>query len=157
METPLSPSPRRGAFQLREMSDFISARNSVRRSLQAPTLLIPRLFTSVREGRPIILHGQEGIRTNPTFVTDAASAVCRSLELKESHKINVAGPEVLSMRQIGQSIGEVLGKVPVFKVQDDSKPRHLVGDIKKMAQILGPPVVKFREGISRCTDGRDHG
>jgi UDP-glucose 4-epimerase len=119
--------------------------------------LIPRLFKSVREGRPIILHGREGVRTNPTFVTDAASAVCRSLEMKASHKINVGGPEVLSMRQIGQSIGEILGKAPVFKVQDDSKPRHLVGDIKKMVQLLGPPVVKFREGISRCIEGRDHG
>jgi len=119
--------------------------------------LIPRFFNSVREGRPIILHGEEGIRINPTFVTDAASAVCRSLELKASHKINVGGPEVLSLRQIGQAMGEVLGKAPVFEVQKDSEPQHLVGDIKKMVQLLGPPVVKFREGISRCIEGRDHG
>jgi nucleoside-diphosphate-sugar epimerase len=123
---------------------------------QRPTMFIPRLLRAVREGEPILVNGEEGLKCNPTFVTDAASAVCRSLELKASHKINVGGPEVLSLRQIGQSMGEVLGKAPVFKVQKDSEPQHLVGDIKKMVHLLGPPVVKFREGISRCIEGREH-
>jgi len=123
---------------------------------QRPTMFIPRLLRAAQEGEPILLSGENGLKCNPTFVTDAASAVSRSLGLKASHKINVGGPEVLSLRQIGQSIGEVLGRPPVFKVQKDSEPQHLVGDIKKMVQLLGPPVVKFREGISRCIEGREH-
>lgn len=112
-------------------------------------MLVPRLVQTVREGRPIILHGREGLKINPTYVTDAASSVCRSLELRESHKINIAGPEVLSLRQIGQQIGEVLKREPIFEVQENIKPQHLVGDIKKMIHFLGPPVVRFREGIAK--------
>lgn len=123
---------------------------------QRPTMFIPRLLRAVQEGEPILVCGEDGLKCNPTFVTDAASAVCRSLELKASHKINVGGPEVLTLRQIGQSMGKVMGRSPVFKVQKDSDPQHLVGDIQKMVQLLGPPVVKFREGISQCIEGREH-
>jgi len=116
---------------------------------QRTTMLIPRLVKAVKDGRSIILHGREGVKINPTYVMDAASAVCRSLELPESHKINVAGPEVLSLRQIGQEIGEVLNREPVFEVQENMKPHHLVGNIKKMTHFLGPATVRFREGITK--------
>jgi nucleoside-diphosphate-sugar epimerase len=124
---------------------------------QRSTMLIPRLLRAIQDGKPIVLSGQDGLKCNPTFVADAASAVCRALELKASHKINVGGPEVLTLRQIGESMGEVLGRAPVFKVQKNAEAQHLVGDIKKMVQLLGPPMVKFGEGISRCIEGREHG
>jgi UDP-glucose 4-epimerase len=123
---------------------------------QRPGMLIPRLIRSGQEGRPIWLSGKNGLKCNPTYVTDAASAVCRSLELRESHKINVGGPEVLNLRQMGQSIGEVLGKEPIFRVQQDIEPQHLVGNIKKMTQLLGQPVVTFREGIAKYVQEQKH-
>ena len=116
---------------------------------QRTMMLIPRLVQTVKEGRPIILHGKEGLKMNPTFVTDAASAVCHSLELKESQKINVGGPEVLNLKQIGQEIGNILRKDPVFEVNEHIQPQHLVGDIKKMVHFLGEPLVKFKKGIAR--------
>ena len=102
---------------------------------QRPTMLIPRLVKAVEEDQPIILHGKDGLKMNPTYVTDAASAVCRSLELTESQKINVGGPEVLSLRQIGQQVGEVLHKDPAFDVNKHIPSQHLVGNIKKMTYI----------------------
>lgn len=116
---------------------------------QRTMMLIPRLVQTVKEGRPIILHGKEGLKINPTFVTDAASAVCHSLELKENQKINIGGPEVLNLKQISQEIGNVLHKDPVFQVNEHIQPQHLVGDIKKMVHFLGQPLVKFKEGIAR--------
>jgi nucleoside-diphosphate-sugar epimerase len=116
---------------------------------QRPSMLIPRLVKAVKEGQPVILHGKDGLKMNPTYVTDAASAVCRSLELTESQKINIGGPEVLSLRQIGQQVGKVLHKDPVFEVKEYIPPQHLVGDIKKMNHLLGRPVVKFEEGIAK--------
>lgn len=116
---------------------------------QRPTMLIPRLVKAVKEEQPIILHGKDGLIMNPTYVTDAASAVCGSLELAESQKINIGGPEVLSLRQISQQIGKVLHKDPVFEVKEHVPPQHLVGDIKKMTYFLGRPVVKFEEGIAK--------
>ena len=121
---------------------------------QRTTMLIPRLAKAVKEQQPIILHGKDGLRINPTYVTDAALAVCRSLELTKSHKINIGGPEVLSLREIGQQIGEVLHKDPVFEVNEHIPPHHLVGDIKKMTDFLGQPGVKFREGIVKYVEER---
>ncbi len=109
-------------------------------------MLIPRLLQSVREGRPIVLHGKEGVRLNPTFVSDAAEAVARSLELDGSHTINVAGPEVLTLRQMCEAIGEVVGRQPVFESQP-VEPRHLVGDTAKMREVLVAPRVRFQEGL----------
>lgn len=114
---------------------------------QRKNMLIPRLVQSVREGRNITLQGEDGIRINPTYVTDAASAIVRALTLESSHKINVGGPDVLSLRQIGEIIGQGVGRDPVFQIEADATPRHLVGDIGKMTQLLGTPQVHFVDGI----------
>jgi len=116
---------------------------------QRKSMLIPRLVQSVLEGRTMTLQGQDGIRINPTHVADAADALVRMLALQGSHKINVGGPEVLSMRQIGETIGQVIGRTPQFVVQPDVQPRHLVGDIQKMTRLLGAPQVKFAAGIQQ--------
>ena len=110
-------------------------------------MLIPRLVDRVRQGKPIVLQGRDGIRTNPTYVSDSVSAICRSLEVEGSHKVNVAGPEVLSMREIGEIIGQVLSKRPKFQLKPDVEPLNLIGDITKMSRILDPPVVGFNDGI----------
>lgn len=116
---------------------------------QRRTMLIPRLVQSVLDGRPIVLHGQDGIRINPTYVADAVTAIEAGLALEGSHKINIGGPEVLTMRQIGEMIGQAVGKTPRFDVQTGVEPRHLVGDIRKMVQLLGTPQVKLSDGIER--------
>jgi nucleoside-diphosphate-sugar epimerase len=115
---------------------------------QRRTMLIPRLVQSVIDGRPIVLDGQDGLRINPTHVSNAAAAIMAALDLDGSHKINVGGPEVLSLRQIGETIGEAVGKPPTFEEHPEREPRHLVGDIRKMSQLLAPPTVRFSDGIA---------
>lgn len=114
---------------------------------QRSDMLIPRLVGSVKEGRPIILYGQNGIRINPTYVGDAALAVQKSLELTGNHKINVAGPEVLDMRTIGQIIGQVVGKEPLFECRDAAAGKDCVADIGMMQKLLVVHGTGFREGI----------
>ena len=116
---------------------------------QRQGMLIPRLVRAVVNGKPIILQGSDGIRINPTYVDDAVAAIKQSLEISGSHKVNVGGPEVLSLREIGETIGQARGRRPNFSVQANSDPRHLVGDIRKMSELLGQPEVRFREGIRR--------
>ncbi|MDH7499783.1 MAG: NAD(P)-dependent oxidoreductase [candidate division NC10 bacterium] len=120
---------------------------------QRKSMLIPRLVESVVEGRPITLQGKNGIRVNPTYVSDAVAAICRSLGLSGHHKINVAGPEVLSLREIGEVIGKVVGKKPRFECQSGSNPQHIIGDICRMTEMLGPPTVRFEEGIRSYLEG----
>jgi UDP-glucose 4-epimerase len=113
---------------------------------QRQSMLIPRLVESVRSGTPVALQGEEGIRLNPTHVTDAAEAVIRALRLEGTHKINVAGPEVLNLRQICEIIGKAVGRKPQYKIEPTT-PRHIVGDTTKMVELLVPPSIAFREGL----------
>lgn len=115
---------------------------------QRRSMLIPRLVQSVLDDKPISLQGQDGIRLNPTHVSDAVAAIIHSLQLKGSHKINVAGSQVFSLREIGEIIGKAVDKEPKFDVQMDVRPRHLVSDINKMSSLLCPPKVRFDEGIN---------
>jgi nucleoside-diphosphate-sugar epimerase len=110
-------------------------------------MLIPRLIENVRAGRPILLQGESGIRVNPTHVSDAASAIRCATELTGAHTINVGGPEVLSMREIGAIIGKAVGREPVFEVDRNAMPQHIVGDITKMRKLLIPPAVRFDQGL----------
>ena len=114
---------------------------------QRQTMLIPRLITRVRQDEPIQLQGKDGIRINPTHVSDAVRAVSRALELKTSHTINVGGSDVLTLREIGEEIGRALNRRPTFNVHPEEPPKHLTGDISKMCQLLGPPRVPFAEGL----------
>lgn len=114
---------------------------------QRQSMLIPRLVQSVQEGRPITLQGQDGIRINPTHVSDAAAAIRQALTLASSEKINVGGPDILTLRQIGEIIGQAVGREPRFQVDAAAQPRHLVGDIQKMSELVGPPRVHFTDGI----------
>jgi len=114
---------------------------------QRKTMLMPRLVQSIAEGKPLTLQGEDGIRMNPTYVSDAVAAICRSLSLHGSHKINVAGPQVLSLREIGEIIGRLAGIQPKFHVQVGGEPQHLIGDISKMTEMLGPPTVSLEVGM----------
>lgn len=115
---------------------------------QKRSMLIPRLVDSVRNGCPIKLLGQDGIRINPMHVDAASTALVSSMDLKGSHKINVAGPETLSLREIGATIGDAIGKKPVYDVDQNSNvANHLIGDIRKMSTLLTVPRIYFRDGI----------
>ncbi len=115
---------------------------------QRRSMLVPRLVRSVAEGRPITLQGSDGLRINPIHVDDAVAAICQALTLDDGHKINVAGPQVLNLREIGEAIGRALDKTPTFELQRDAEPRHLVGDIAKMTRLLGAPTIRFESGVA---------
>ncbi|MFA6321526.1 MAG: NAD(P)-dependent oxidoreductase [Candidatus Omnitrophota bacterium] len=110
-------------------------------------MLMPRLIDSVKNGKPINLNGPDGISVNPTYVSDAADALFAAMSLKGSDKINVAGPEALTMRQIGETIGEIMGKKPIFEMHKESGPSSLIGDINKMGRLLVKPKVLLRDGL----------
>ncbi len=114
---------------------------------QRADMLVPRLVASVKEGKPITLQGEEGIRINPTHVSDAVAAIKAALQLKGSHTINLAGPEVLSLKAVADTIGELVGKEPNLIFQTETKAAHLMADTAKMASLLTSSVKTFRQGV----------
>ena len=103
---------------------------------QAKERLIPKIVESVRNGTPIEIEGQNGIRVNPIYVSDATEAVIKCLELKGSHRINIAGPDTLSLRRVAEIGGRLLGKDPKFKTSNRAG-EDLVGSTGKMEELLG--------------------
>lgn len=116
---------------------------------QADHMLVPRLVRAVQSGIPIKLSGRDGIRLNPTYVSDAVEATLSAVDLTASHRINVAGPEVVTMRQLGMLIGEQVNRDPVFDEDPSAAPRDLVGDTTKLRALLAEPRVGVRDGIAR--------
>lgn len=114
---------------------------------QRPNMLVPRLVDSVRASRAIQLKGEAGLSINPVHVSDAVRAVRQAMVLQGSHKINVAGPDVLSLRRIAEIIGDAVGKEPLFDIHPANSNADLVGDISRMKSLLCEPQVKFERGV----------
>lgn len=119
---------------------------------QKPYMLIPRLVRSVLTDSPITLAGTDGIRINPTFVTDAVHATLSAVELTESHRINIGGPEAVSLRELCERIGAVVGKTPHFVQNSADAPGNLIADVSKMRELLYTPRIGIEEGIARLLD-----
>lgn len=115
---------------------------------QKSDMLLPRLVDSVRDGRPIGLDGEDGLRINPVHADDAAAATAAALRLDRSATINIAGPEALSLRAIATTIGDAVGRAPRFEVQADRRPASLVADTAAMSALLAPPARRFADGVA---------
>jgi nucleoside-diphosphate-sugar epimerase len=102
---------------------------------QRADMFVTRIINSVREGRGISLQGPEGLKINPIFVDDAVSAFLKAAGINGSWTINIAGPDVLSLRSLAGFIGQRLGKKPVFETLDGD-PVDYVADIGIARRVL---------------------
>lgn len=116
---------------------------------QRSDMFIARLIESVKKGTPIQLQGDAGLRVNPIFVADAALSISNALNLNGCHIINLAGPDVLSLREISEIIGAAVGRAPVFEPKS-GPPVDYVADIAREVSQLLPALTPFREGIVKA-------
>lgn len=114
---------------------------------QKRSMLIPRLVDNIREGKEITLQGEDGIRINPVHVSDAVRAIQAALNLHGCHRINVAGPDVLSLRELCNTIGRKIGVEPIFQINTTVSPGNLIADIESMKKLLVIPVKHFDKGV----------
>ena len=114
---------------------------------QKRSMLIPRLVDTIRDGRPVTLQGEQGLRCNPVHADDAARATAAAAGLDRSAIVNVAGAETLSLRDICDAIGRKVGREPVYQIQPGA-PRDLIADISRMTALLVPPARRFEDGVA---------
>ena len=113
---------------------------------QKSAMLMPRLIASVREGRALKLAGSDGMRFNPVHASDAAAATAAALRLTRGGVFNVAGPEVVSLRDVGERIGSAVGRPPVFECGPPG--RDLIADTTRMAESLTKPRIHVTGGVA---------
>lgn len=118
---------------------------------QRKDMLIARMVESVKHGQPIFLQGKDGLRLNPVFVDDAVIAFARALDLEGWHVINVAGPDAVTLREIGEKIGAQLGKKPVFEIKE-GMPVDYVGATDAARSKLGMTLTSLDDGIKATVD-----
>jgi nucleoside-diphosphate-sugar epimerase len=121
---------------------------------QRPDMLIARLIGAVREGRPIQLQGPDGLKINPIYVDDAAAAFAAALNVTGCKVINVAGPETATLRDIGERIGRLLRRAPVFE-QVPGTPSDYVANIDVARSLLGAPRFSLDTGLARATQTKE--
>ena len=102
---------------------------------QNRSMLLPRIFDRVKNDEDVFLAGDDGFRFNPIHVSDAVLAIQASLNDPRSLVTNVAGPEVLSLREVSEIFGSYLGKTPRF-VMTGKLAADVVGDTSYMFENL---------------------
>lgn len=106
------------------------------------------LLDSAKEGRPLELHGHDGMRFDPVHVSKAAKSVETALGVNGVETINVAGSEILTMRRVGQHVSERLGIAWRFVVE--SEPPH-----PDLVALLSSPAIGVGKGIAEmCAAAR---
>jgi len=114
---------------------------------QRSTMLVPRLIGMVQSGREVRLTGADGSRLNPIHVDDAVAAIVSAVTKQVSGTINVAGPQVVTIREMSEAIGRHLGITPRFAA-DNGEPADLTGDITMLREQLIAPQRTFDAGVS---------
>jgi nucleoside-diphosphate-sugar epimerase len=114
---------------------------------QARGMLIPRLFDRVANGEPLQLQGEAGMRINPVHSADAAAATIAAASLTESATVNIAGPQTVSLRDIGELFAEDLGREAQFETAAGT-PSDLVASTERMSALLTAPTITLREALA---------
>jgi len=113
---------------------------------QRKEMLIPRIIENIKKGKAIYIDENGGIKINPINIHDAANAIYECLGLDGSHIINIAGDEVVTMKQLADMIGEMLDIEPIYEICD--MQQSMVADNLKMKDLLIAPSVRLKDGIS---------
>lgn len=116
--------------------------------------LIPGLIDRVHQGRAVVLNGGGRPRINPIYIADVVRVILHVLDIKGHHVLNVAGDEVVDIRELTEVIGSVLNCKPVFESGTSSSLGDLIGDNHRMHELLGLlPLVSLAEGLQHTIQG----
>lgn len=98
--------------------------------------LFDRLLRPGPASAPVRLDGEDGIRTNPIHVDDVCEAARRLLERRACGAFNLGGPEILSLREIGDRAARLTGVAPRYEVVPARRPPLLAGNIDLLRRTL---------------------
>jgi nucleoside-diphosphate-sugar epimerase len=113
--------------------------------LTKPGGVVNRLIAKIAAGEEIELHDSNRPRTNPIFISDMARAT-RVFCLEDHRGIyNVGGAEVVSIKDLAESIGKLLGRRPRFR-RTGKNIKDMIGSTQKLDRLFRP-VVNLANGL----------
>lgn len=115
--------------------------------------MIPRLIDSVREGRPITLNAGGRPRMNPIYVDDVVAVVKGALSSDGNHILNVAGDDAASIRELGEAIGQAVGRPPQFEEGSNPAAGDIVCANERMHELFGlGSLTSLDDGLRRTAE-----
>jgi nucleoside-diphosphate-sugar epimerase len=116
--------------------------------------LIPGLIARVRGGEAVTLRGGGRPRMTPIYVDDAVEAIAHALVSTDQLVLNVAGDETASIRDLGERIGAIVGREPVFEDAGVEASGDLIADNRRLHDLLGSrALVPLDNGLRRTVEG----
>ena len=115
--------------------------------------LIANLAARIVAGEAIQVAGGNGPRLNPVYVDDVMNVFGAVLRPEVSGTYNLAGPEVVSLRQLAEMIGATAGAPPRFSVPP-GVAGDLVANIDRLRALGCTPRVGLAEGLRRTLGRR---
>lgn len=111
---------------------------------------IPMIIDRIKQGKLVTLVNNGKPRINPIYIDDVIAIIQKALTLQGQIVVNVAGNQIVDMKELAFLIGDILGKNPVFEIMTDDTILDLIGDNQHMHQLfqLGT-LVSLREGLER--------
>lgn len=116
--------------------------------------LVPKLAASIGSGTPIRLDphpehpaDQGGLRISLCHVEDVARILAALAHLNCPPVLNVAAPEVLSIRDIAVALGKNLGREPYFEMTGCPRSFDLIADTSALRQLVRYEFIPFAKGI----------
>jgi UDP-glucose 4-epimerase len=113
---------------------------------QARSMLIPRLYDRVRNGEPLSLQGEHGMSVNPVHASDAAAATIAAARSEGGTTINIAGPEIVSLREMGELFGRDCGREPLFE-HTEGAATDLIASTARMSELLQAPMLTLSDAL----------
>ena len=115
--------------------------------------LIPKIINRVRSGQNVILFNGGQPRINPIYIDDLTKVIYQALFLQGYHVVNVAGPQIVSIKEIASIAGEILEYAPNFKNQEQSNCKNLIADIAQMKTLFQFKPTSIYQGIQHTIEG----
>lgn len=116
---------------------------------QNKDMLIPRLINNIINHKTIILNGENGIKINPIYIEDAATAFASALSIDNGEYIfNIAGNEVVSLKEICEKIADIVNEKVLYDIKEANQ-NDLVADTKLMKERLSIPKISIEKALKR--------
>jgi UDP-glucose 4-epimerase len=110
--------------------------------------LIPTIIDRVRRGIAVTLTNGGQPWINPIYVTDAVHVLEAVLTLPSHHTVNVAGPQVITIKELADLVGEADDCTPAFEHRSSGATSNLIGDTARLRSLFpGYEYVPPRQGI----------
>ena len=112
--------------------------------------LIPKLVENISNDLPIQLNDLKGRpRIAPIYISDVIFVIDNFIRMKYSGIINLSGPNIVSIRELAENIGDLLNKIVLYEILGISS-KDLLGDNTCLFSLLPDfRLTNIREGLSK--------